>query len=113
MLAQDIAGQDDGVFPGRVVAAEKDANGIAEGILQVFFIQQQVGEGQVDGNVALFVLHPGCAHFFRLAHQVFEHAPGVPFAQGGSMHNVEYLEPQQQLAVIVECHQLAVVDERA
>ena len=113
VLAQDIAGQDDGVFPRGIVAAEEDAECVAEGILQVCLIQQQVGEGEVDGNVALLVFQPGGAHFLGLAHQVLEHAAGVPLAQRGAMHDVEGLETKQQLAVVVERNQLAVVYERA
>ena len=113
VLAQDIAGQNDGVSACGVVAAEEDAERVAEGILQVCLIQQQVGEGEVDGDVALLVFQTGGAYFLGLAHQVLEHAAGVPLAQRGAVHDVESFESEQQLAVVVECNQLAVVHERA
>ena len=113
VLAQDIAGQDDGVPARGIMAAEEDAERVAEGVLHMCFVQQQVGEGEVDGNVALLVFQTGGAHLFRFSHQVFEHAAGVPFAQRRAVHDVESFETKQKFAVVVESNQLAVVDERA
>ena len=70
-------------------------------------------KGEVDSDVALLVFQTGGAHFLGLAHEVLEHAAGVPLAQRGAMHDIEGLETKQQLAVVVECNQLAVVHERA
>ena len=52
-------------------------------------------EGEVDGDVALLVLQTGGAHFLGFAHEVLEHAAGVPFAQRGTVHDVESFESEQ------------------
>jgi hypothetical protein len=113
MLAQDIAGQDNGVSARGVVPREEDAERIAESVFQVLFVEQQVGESQVHGNVALLVLQTGGAYFLCLSHQVLEHAAGVPFSQRGAVYDIEGFESQKQFAVVVKGNQLAVVHERA
>ena len=113
VLAQEVVCQDDGVLAGRIVTAEEDAERVTERILQVFFGEQQVGEGEVNSNVAVLVFQTSGAHFLGIAHQVLEYAAGIPLAERRAVHDVEDFESEQELAIIVECNQLTVVDKRA
>ena len=110
--AQDVVGQDDGIAPGRIMAAQERAECVPQAILHVFFLQIKVGERSVDGDTALLILESGRAHLFRAAHHVREHASAVPLAQRRSVHDMKRLESQQQFAIVKERHQLTVVDER-
>ena len=113
VLTQEVVCQDDGVPACGVVAAEEDAERVAERILQVLFVEQQVSEGEVNGNVAVLVFQAGGAHFLGVAHQMLEHAAGIPLAEGGAVHDVEDFEAEQELAIIVKRNQLTVVDKCA
>lgn len=111
VVAQQVACQDDGVALGGIVPREESADGVAQRVRQVLFLQRQVGEGEEHGYLAGLVCQAGGAYLLCGAQEVLQHAPAVPQAQRGPVHHVERLEPQQQAAVVEERQQLAVVRE--